>query len=76
MSVSELMGEVAADFENQSQEMIFQSHAVNQLFPVLFHHLIREIMIERQRLFCLEACEFRGWSVEPVVLLSPGMEST
>lgn len=66
------MGEDAADFEKQSgsQEMIFQSHAVNQLFPTLSHHLVWEKMIERERLFCLEAHEFRGQS-EPVVLPFP-----
>lgn len=56
--------------------MIFESHGVNQLFPVLSHHLVWEKMIERERLFCLEALEFGGQSVEPVVLPSPGTETT
>ena len=56
--------------------MIFQSHAVNQLFPILSHHLLREKMNERERLFCLEAHEFGGQSVEPLALSSPRIETT
>jgi len=72
------MGEDAANFEkhSDSQEMIFQSCTVNQLFPILSHYLVQEKMTERESIFCLEAPEFGGQSVKPVVLPSPGMEAT
>lgn len=53
--MSELLEEDAADFENQSepQEILFQSHAVNQLFLTLSHRRVQKV-VERERLFCLE----------------------